>query len=149
MYMVVCDRALPVSDGVAFQWQASTDGGSTYYTTNEYSYANMIAYASDGSYNARGAAGAAACLMTGNDSAYYVGNATNEGITGTMFLYNPSGTSYGRSTGSFSFTETGGALRESSHAGRVDVAADIDAIRFLFSTGNISTGTFTLYGLAA
>jgi hypothetical protein len=28
-------------------------------------------------------------------------------------------------------------------------AADVDAIQFLFSSGNISTGTFKLYGLSA
>lgn len=149
MYMVVIDRALPVSDGVAFQWQASTDNGSTYYTTNEYSYANMIPWSTDGSYNCRGGTGTAACLLTGGDSSYYVGNATNEGITGQFFINNPSATSYGRSTGTFSYTEPGGALRHSTHAGMVAVAADIDAIRFLFSSGNISSGIFTLYGLAA
>ncbi len=149
MYMVVVDRALPVTDAVGFELQVSTDGGSTYYSTNEYSYANMVAYSSDGSYNARGAQGVAACLMTGTDSAYNVGNAANRGITGQLFLYNPSATSYGRTTGSFSFTDAGGALKESSHAGSINVAADIDAIRFLFSSGNINTGNFTLYGLAA
>jgi len=149
MYMVVIDRALPATDAVAFQMRASTNNGSSYYSTNEYSYANMIAWAADGSYISRGGTGAAACLMTGNDANYYVGNATNEGITGTFFLYNPSGTSYGRTTGSFSYTEPGGALRECSHAGRIDQAADIDAIRFMFSSGNIASGTFTLYGLTA
>ena len=149
MYMVVIDRALPATDAVAFQMRASTNNGSSYYSTNEYSYANMIAWAADGSYNSRGGTGASACLLTGNDANYYVGNATNEGITGTFFIYNPSGTSYGRTTGNFSYTEPGGALRECSHAGRIDQAADIDAIRFMFSSGNIASGTFTLYGLTA
>jgi hypothetical protein len=148
-YWVIIDRALPATDAVGFEVQVSTDNGSTYKTTNEYDYADMIPWNTDGSYNARGGSGVGAILVTGTDSSYNIGNAANRGITGEFYIYNPSNAAYGRTTGNFSFTTAGGALRASNHAGVFNSATAINAIRFLFSSGNIASGTFTLYGILA
>lgn len=79
-----------------------------------------------------------------------VGSAAGEGSTVVLILFNPLSTANRakimvdgmaeRSDGVFTRYMAGGRA-----VGTIGVAA-VDGIRFLFSSGNITSGTFTLYG---
>jgi len=46
------------------------------------------------------------------------------------------------------YVDSSGNARGFSGIGMRDAVADIDAVQFLFQSGNIASGTFALYGLA-
>ncbi len=79
-----------------------------------------------------------------------VGSAAGEGITAVLILFDPESTANRakimvdgiaeRSDGIFSRYMAGGRA-----VGTIGVSA-VDGIQFLFSSGNIASGTFTLYG---
>jgi hypothetical protein len=77
-----------------------------------------------------------------------IGNDTNElGLTGTVQIVRPSVASYTEVKVSSVAVSTAAALEQSFIYGRRDSAAAVNAIRFYFSSGNIASGIFTLYGV--
>jgi hypothetical protein len=131
---------IPVTDGTLLIGYASTDGGSNYDTTNGN-------YHHDGNVDAPG---------------FYiidqlVGNGTNEfGVGGKFQLlapHNASAYTYSISQTSV-MTSAGPSLYIASTNGTNGastvhlVAADVDAIQFKFSSGNIASGEIVMYGIA-
>jgi len=146
-YEFIVDSLLPATDSVGFQMQTSTDGGATYASTNEYSYGNMNTEGDSG-YQSLGATAASSIVLGARSNRDMVGNVANsEGITGNLTLYNPSSTTHHRTTGLFSWGYTDGTIRSGAHGGQIILASDIDAVKFFFSSGNITSGTITMYGV--
>ena len=132
---------IPATDNVFFVWNSSTDGGSSYATSNgDYRY---------------GQSGAGNGVGYGYvNASYSVGSDTNEfGVTGAINLMQPhntttykifqssSGPTYSKTNGQMA-TDTndyGNSYRFST--------ADIDAIRFKFTSGNIESGEIVMYGI--
>ena len=132
---------IPATDNVYFVWNSSTDGGSSYAESNgDYRY---------------GQSGAGNGVGYGYvNASYQVGSDTNEfGITGAINLMQPhntttykifqssSGPTYSKTNG-YMATDTndyGNSYRFST--------ADIDAIRFKFTSGNIESGEIVMYGI--
>ena len=78
-----------------------------------------------------------------------VGNANDECISGEMFLFSPSSTTFVKHFISRCNLDTGGAETESDFvAGYCNVTAAIDGVDFKFSSGNIDSGVIKMYGLA-
>ena len=78
-----------------------------------------------------------------------VGNANDECISGEMFLFSPSSTTFVKHFLSRCNLDTGGAETESDFvAGYCNVTAAIDGVDFKFSSGNIDSGTIKMYGIA-
>jgi len=76
-------------------------------------------------------------------------NASNANLNGRMFLYSPSSSTFdtyvdfrltGQIDGDHQMTTVGG--------GRSERAGAVDGVQFLFTTGNISSGSIKLYGVA-
>ena len=75
-------------------------------------------------------------------------NASNANLNGRMFLYSPSSSTFdtyvdfrltGQIDGDHQMTTVGG--------GRSERAGAVDGVQFLFTTGNISSGSIKLYGV--
>ena len=75
-------------------------------------------------------------------------NASNANLNGRMFLYSPSSSTFdtyvdfrltGQIDGDHQMTTVGG--------GRSERAGAVDGVQFLFTTGNISSGSIKLYGI--
>ena len=139
-YLVVID-AVPATDSVGLQAKFSTDGGSSYITA-DYDFGRIFRE----NTTVYGQQGFSQSII--NCSAFTVANFTaTGGWVGTMELFNCASTSVG--TG---YCVIGGAYRNGSTTyngtewGVHGVAQDMDAIQFLFSSGNIASGTFKLYG---
>jgi hypothetical protein len=77
-----------------------------------------------------------------------VGNANDECISGEMFLFSPSSTTFVKHFISRCNLDTGNAETESDFvAGYCNVTAAIDGVDFKFSSGNIDSGVIKMYGI--
>ena len=139
----------PSSDDQSFLFNLSTDGGSNYNvtktTTAFQSNHNEADTATQLSYD------------TGRDLAQSTGNAyishncgsdNDQAMSGEMFLFNPSSTTYVKHFISKSNISSGGNYSINFFgAGYGNTTSSIDAIKFLFASGNIDSGTIKLYGI--
>ena len=132
-YEFMFQAVKPVTDSQKFLCQTSTNDGGAYASTNGDYHQTL----SD---------------RTGivvNDY-YSAGNDTNEyGLFGTFFLYAPHLTTYttGRFVGTL-FSTNGSIYANIGLAGARLAAEDTDAVKFLFASGNITSGEIVMYGIA-
>jgi len=134
-YQFWCQNVVPVTDNVPFYGFTSTDGGSSYDTGSS----DYIA------------AGASSGLAHGPIFPL-VGSASGEtGVTVALALLNPHA-----ETKTLCFPFAGGYQNANGvvyqfHAAQYGfyrvAAADVDAIKFQFSSGNIESGEIVMYGI--
>lgn len=146
-YKVVIANYKPATDAVNLIMRTSSNGGVSY-----------DAGASDYAYGALETAMAAATIdpsIVSDESAseivlaVSVGNAANELASIEITIFKPSAATPCSATWAGYFKDDAGIYQSVSGSGVRVAAADVDAIRFLASSGNITSGTFTLYGLRA
>lgn len=141
-YIVIFEHVTPATDAVSLIFRTSSDGGSTFDSGTNYIWALQYAFnGGDGSQTGAG--------DTSISLALDLGNATNENSAGIVMIYNPSLTDRLRITWQTQGINAAGAFINRSGCGGHSVAEDIDAIRFAFSSGNIASGRFKLYGIKA
>ena len=136
----------PATDGAYMFFRTSTDGGSSYdsgasdyfwgYETQKFHSTTSDGQAGD---------------EADSEITFFgiLGSDTDETLNAEFLLFNPAGTAYtyvqflgiGFANDGGIYRTWGGGLRAS--------AADVDAVRFLADSGNISSGTITVYGLVA
>jgi hypothetical protein len=139
----------PASDGVNFQFQSSTDGGSSYNTT--------ITSTAFESYHNEAGTDSALGYDGGNDLAQStnyksltvgVGNDNDQTCSGYLYLFNPSNTTFTKH-----FISKNNNAQDSNycivrhHAGYFNTTSAINAINFKMSSGNIDAGTIHMYGI--
>jgi hypothetical protein len=140
-YQFMFQHVIPATDAQDLLAHASTDGGSNYDATN-------------GNYHNNGATDRAGFLVAG-----LVGSDTNEyGISGEFKLLAPHDTSYTYAT-TFAPLMTDATNIKMADPGETGssnnifatmhmVAADVDAIQFKFTSGNIESGEIAMYGIS-
>jgi lysophospholipid acyltransferase (LPLAT)-like uncharacterized protein len=134
-------NVLPATNGANLLARVGTGGGPTWDTGNNYGYANSYAYPSAG--GGEGATVQSSMLLNGA-----VSN-TNMGSCGHLRLFNPSGTTQYKSLmGQLTcYHSTVGYLIRSLTGIYAQTTA-VTGIRFLFSSGNIASGTIRVYGIS-
>lgn len=143
MYKLVIANVVPASDGVSLAIRTSTDGGATYDSAaGHYAYGTFRVDSSSTGYDAS----ASSTILT---LCVDIGSDTNESVSGEISLYNPSGTEYTHASGNFIYENSAGSVRYGAGGGYRLSAADVDAVRVLFTSGNIESGSIKLYGLKA
>ena len=138
----------PQTDNVDFN--VNFRDGSTAYdavkTTHYfYSYHNESGSEAALTYYTSGdlAQGTGVQLLSGS-----TGNGNDECLSGEMFLYNPSSTTFVTH-----FMATNNTYHKADYSqnrfvgGYCDGAAAIDGVQFSISSGNIDSGTFKMYGI--
>ena len=137
----------PRTNGVFFQFQGSTNGGSSYGVTmtSTYFYANHTE--SDSATNLSYNTGADLAQSTSYQYINYIGNASDEAGVGSLQLYNPSSTTYvkhwiSNCNGYVTTVDT----YEVFSAGYFNTTSTINAINFNMSSGNFD-GVIKLYGV--
>jgi hypothetical protein len=139
----------PATDGVDFQFNMSTDGGSTYAvtkTTTVFTAFHDEANTSTGLTYRTGedlAQSTAFQLLANN-----MGNGADENLGGYLQIFNPSSTTFvkhfiSRTSG----YNSGNYMRDNFNAGYGNTTSAVDAIQFKFSTGNIDSGEILLFGV--
>jgi len=147
-YTFFLQYVIPATDGgVLLLAQSSTDNGSNYATTS-------------GDYHSAGTTNTAGFTVAGF-SGYGVGSDTNEfGVSGNFMLYAPHNSStytmgncsnitYNSSDGAGYITAMawgGPSSLQTTGSARI-AAEDVDALRFIFTSGNIESGEITMFGI--
>lgn len=139
-YIVVFTNIIPVTNSVNFLMRTSTDNGST-YTSAAASYSWSYAI---------GAAGGVAGSGSNSDTSMQVGSGTVpntavSSLSGYIKILNPDNATYYTSYHGILYSTT--SPNSGVASGRRLAAEANNAIRFLFSSGNISSGQFILYGV--
>jgi hypothetical protein len=142
-YMVVFDRVAPATNNTGLWLRTSTNAGSSFDAgASDYKWAR---YQHDS--GALSALGGDAADNEIELTSAAMGNAANESLSGFVMIYAPNRAGYCHVTWELLYTDSTGGIGRSSGSGARVTAADVDAIRFLFSSGNIASGVFSLYGL--
>lgn len=130
-YIVKMTNIVPASDSRTIFLRFSDDGGSTYKSG-----------ASD--YRTNGAAGAQITLTPS------ISNVASEGgFSGEVHIYAPSDSGVYTTAycSGHAYAPTPASSEAVATSGSYDTAAAIDGFQFSFSSGNITSGTFKLYGI--
>lgn len=146
MYMVVIDQMIPATDAIVFRMRTSTNNGSSYDSgASDYAWSLLGNNGVTGSYSSDDQSDSELQLT----DSITVGSGAEEGLRGLLYLINPSAANYTHVNSYLSFVSSGGNIATAYVAGARKSSADVDAIQFSCSSGNIASGTFKLYGLAA
>ena len=139
----------PATDGTTFEFQTSTDGGSSYGMT--ITSTNFVATHGEDGSNGRieyVTAGDLAQSTSYQPLGLYVGSDSDESIAGELNLINPSSTTYVKHFyGKFNNYTSSIYTRNPYVAGYVNSTSDVDAINFKMVSGNIATGTIKMWGI--
>lgn len=149
-YLFVVKAVTPLTDGVTLQLRLSTDGGSTYLAAAG-SYRWSLTQKPDGGGNDdAGSASATAINLTTDNAAGLLGNAAGEqGVNGQLTLHHAASATL-KTIAMFSGSafDRDGEISAVDAVGTQITAADTDAVRFLFSSGNIQDGSvIEMWGL--
>jgi len=136
---------LPATDGVFLYIRFSTDGGASYDATGyQYAGGDIIQTPAQGTF------GSASAAQIQTTSGAEIGNASTEGTNLEATLLNQTSAAFfTRIFGVHCYMNNAAtsAIRVSTFGGARSAAQDTDAIRFLFSSGNIASGNYAVYGL--
>ena len=141
----------PETDQVDFDFNFSIDSGSNYNVAKTTTFFNAQHFENDGTGLGYEAANDLAQGTGGQPLVYAVGNGNDESSSGSMYLFNPSSTTFVKTYIS-DFNEhyrTGlpGSVRCFS-AGHGNTTSAVDAVQFKMSADEIQGGKIKLYGLS-
>lgn len=148
-YLIEGVNLIPATNAVLPWIRFSTDGGTSYDSGANYQWANSIQTPSGGTgFTAvASATGASAIIPTGS------GNVANTAVGGGLRfsarLYDPlSATAHKALIGDGTFRNSGDSNHYRLNFGGYYISATaVNAMRFLFSSGNIASGTIRVYGI--
>lgn len=138
-YVIVGVNLVPATDNVQLLARMKITGA---YATTNYKHHTMTMVSGTATYSASAAQTTMIPMLT------LCGNAAGESTNFIMHVYNPEGTSL---LNMVDFSGSGinfnGELQFAQGIGANTVAGALTGIRFYFDTGNITSGTFRLYGI--
>ena len=148
-YIFFFNNIHPASDNIDFQFQGSTNGGSSYGVTITSTYFRTEHYEDDSNTDLS--------YRTGRDLAQSTnfktiigggGNDNDQSTSGYLHLFSPSDTTFVKHfIGSLNTSTDDNRSRNSYVAGYFNTTSAIDAIQFKGASGNIDSGTITMYGV--
>jgi hypothetical protein len=137
----------PATDNVSFEFDVSIGGSYTGSKTTTF----FIAYHNEAGNDTALAVQTGRMLAnaTGTqDLTVTTGNGADESAAGELILYNPASTTYVKHftsrTHSYDYNDY---AMSSFPAGYVNTTSALDGIKFLMSSGNISSGTIKMWGI--
>lgn len=143
-YLIEFENIIPATDAIDLWMRMSTNGGSSYDSGNNYSYESWLWRAA-----ATGQSGATAQAQILISNGATLSNSASWGLTGSARLYSPASASlFKQLNGQMGFF-TSASLRVGTtlHA-TYESATAVNAFQFLMSSGNITSGTIRVYGVA-
>ena len=140
----------PSADGIFFQFNGSTDGGSNYNITKTTTLFQTYHDEADTATTLGYDSGRDLAQSTAYQPlAYGVGNANKECTSGYLYLFNPSSTTYVKHFigNSNNYYYDNPYTIQENLSGYFNTTSAINAIDFQFSSGNIDAGTIHMYGI--
>lgn len=138
----------PVTSGAALQCQVSTNGGSTWINSN-YAFVKSIAEFVSGTATTAGEGGSGLGAFNISQTSGGVSNGSSNGVSGTFQLMNPASVTLLKTAlwhlNHWNSSSSGIVnVNGSGTFGGVATGTAINAIKFFYSTGNISAGQITV-----
>ena len=139
----------PANNDIGLYFNLSTDGGSNYNVTKTSTNFYAYHYESDSASGLPYYTGGDLAQSTGNQLLTGgTGNDNDQAISGELTIYNPSSTTFVKHfMANISSTEADDRENNYYIAGYGNTTSAINAVRFLFGSGNIDSGTIKLYGI--
>ena len=152
VYKFVFTSIHPSVDQAFFRFNLSTDSGSNYNVTKTSTHFNAL-HSEDGTSSASLSYNTSSDLAQSTSDQTLcnkVGNGNDESASGCLYLFNPSSTTFVKHYMSDSnyYHQGGDVSRRDLVAGYGNTTSAIDAVKFLFSSGDIDAGTIKLYGIS-
>tara|TARA_R100001594_G_scaffold109706_1_gene144441 strand:+ start:2032 stop:2679 length:648 start_codon:yes stop_codon:yes gene_type:complete len=143
-YVFSLNALLPATDNVSFTIQVGTSSDSFFDSGSDYRFVSSHPY-----YDGSTSGGPFIDTATGSlVIAPNQGNNAEYGISGTIKIFNPTSSSSKTSTrGELVALNNSEYVQPRAFAGYRLATTDDAYIKFYFSSGNIASGTITLYGL--
>ena len=148
-YIFIFNNIHPATDNVDFTFNGSTDSGSNYNVTKTTTYIEAYHNESDTTtsleYNGTWDL---AQSTSAQKIAVQIGSDNDESFSGTLSLFNPSSTTFVKH-----FNSNINEYHHSNYTlqalvgGYLNTTSAVDAVQFKMSSGNIESGTITLYGI--
>ena len=140
----------PATDNTELQFQVSINGGS--------SYGVAITSTAFQGYHYESAGSQGVAYYTADDLAQStnfqnlcnnVGNGNDESMSGTLYLFNPSSTTFVKHWMNNSHSYSGGDFALNGfQAGYFNTTSAVNAMQFKMASGNIDSGVIKMYGLS-
>ncbi len=144
LYAITLTNIIPASTATEVHLVTSTDGGSNYDVgAADYEWHHMIPTSGAGTYTGNNGGADEDIQIAANVQS----SASEGGFSGVIYMYNPSNSATHTNFTWQGANSVGARHQVSFGAGRRKSVTDVDAIRFLMSVGNITSGTFKLYGI--
>jgi hypothetical protein len=140
----------PATDGVYLNFQASTNGGSSYGVTLTSTFFRSLHNEADDSTNLEYRTARDLAQSTSfQNLTEATGNDNDQSCSGTLHLFNPSSTTFVKHWLSTNNTYHNNDFSMNvNSAGYFNTTSAIDAIQFKMSSGNIDSGVIKLYGVS-
>ena len=136
---------VPATDNTDLYLRTSTDGGST-FDAGASNYRYIFHGADDGGAAfLEGSIGATQIAIS--DFGVDLGSGTGEGYSAVLKVFNPSAAKYTTIGGVAHYFSKDGTATVGTITGTRLASSDVDALRVLMSSGNITSGEFKLYGV--
>jgi hypothetical protein len=147
-YKFVFSSMHPANNNISFQFNLSTDGGSSYNVTKTSTMFKayiqklvLVHFGYDTDYDLAQST-AFQILAEG------VGNDNDQTISGTLTLFNPSSTTYVKHfISDINMARHNDSSGNFFTAGYGNTTSAVDAIQFKMTSGNIDAGTIYMYGI--
>lgn len=139
VYLIEVINAKPASNGVNLSMQTSANNGVSYDSAAS-NYVGSLAFTNASSWTVSVPSNTTMTMSNGLSS-------SREGFSGHVYIYTPSATARCHLRSEGSYQEFGANAHQLAFSSWVrDAAAAVNAVRVYMSTGNITSGTFNLYG---
>lgn len=140
-YVVYLEHVVPVTDAVNIHIRLTASGAIQ--TTSNYDRVYLAMY-SGGASTVSNETNAGFSILNAGDN---VGSATNEGFSGVVHIFNArSSAEYTMGTVESAFGSDSNGVMASIGGFAYKVTEVHDGVNFVFSSGNIESGKFSLYG---
>jgi len=140
----------PETDAQNFTFQADTGTNTSYNQTMTTTFFRAYQYEDGSSGSGVGYVDAFDYAQSTSNIMIHenTGNDNDQSISGEMWLFNPSSSVFVKHYMTRTQNYNGSDITTDAYtAGYINSTDDVDAIKFLFSSGNIDAGTIKMYGI--
>jgi len=149
-YVFTFNNIHPATDGVFFNFNLSTDGGSNYNVVKTTTYFRAQHNEADSNTNFGYTTDNDLAQGTGDQNLVTnLGNDNDQACSGELTIFNPSSTVFVKHFMSrVAFAHSADFILDGYAAGYANTTSAVNAVQFSMSSGNIDAGDICLYGIA-